>query len=116
MKILLYSITILLTIGCKGDNELAMQRGIQYYEWDKLEESILEFKYIIHSLNSNTKKLKFKEIELLSRAHHNLAVAYAKKSWYSDALQEAKQAFELIPTEENKNVIELIDKKLGAKK
>ena len=45
---------------------------------------------------------------MLSRAHHNLAVSYAKKKWYADAEKEAKHAFDLLPTEENKHVLELI--------
>ena len=61
-----------------------MERGIQFYEWDKLEDAVLEFQYVIHSLEGpQNKKLEYEEIKLLSRAHHNLAVAYAKKRWYT---------------------------------
>ena len=56
-----------------------MERGIQFYEWNRIEEAILEFKYVIHSFGSKTKNLEYKKIKLLSRAHHNLAIAYAKK-------------------------------------
>ena len=95
--------------GCKEDVELAMERGIQYYEWEQIESAILEFKYVIHNLSYEHNN--YKHIKLLSRAHHNLAVAYAKKTWYDDANKEAQKAFDLIPTEENKQVIELIKKK-----
>jgi len=98
-------------LGCKGDAELAMERGIQYYEWEKIEKAILEFKYVIHTLSDKTAKNGYKHIQILSRAHHNLAVAYAKKTWYNDAILEARKAFELIPTEENRKVMELIQKK-----
>ena len=54
-------------------------------------------------------------IQLLSRAHHNLAVAYAKKTWYNDAIMEARKAFELIPTDNNRRVMELIQKKTKEK-
>ena len=37
-------------MGCKNETELAMERGIQYYEWEKIEKAILEFKYVIHTL------------------------------------------------------------------
>ena len=100
-----------MTLGCKGDAELAMERGIQYYEWEKIEKAILEFKYVIHNLSAETGKKDYKKIQLLSRAHHNLAVAYAKKTWYNDAIMEARKAFELIPTDENRKVMELIQKK-----
>ena len=92
-----------------------MERGIQYYEWEKIEKAILEFKYVIHTLSAETGKKDYKDIQLLSRAHHNLAVSYAKKTWYNDAIMEARKAFELIPTDNNREVIELIQKKMAAK-
>ena len=106
------SILLIITaLGCKGDAELSMERGIQYYEWEKIEKAILEFKYVIHTLSAETEKKDYKQIQLLSRAHHNLAVAYAKKTWYNDAIIEARKAFELIPTDDNRKVMELIQKK-----
>ena len=105
---------MLLFLGCKGDAELAMERGIQYYEWEKIEKAILEFKYVIHTLSSETGKKHYQQIQLLSRAYHNLAVAYAKKTWYKDALKESKRAFELVPTDDNRKVMELIQKKISS--
>ena len=115
MKKYLSLLLIITTLGCKGDAELSMERGIQYYEWEKIEKAILEFKYVIHTLSAETGKKDYKHIQLLSRAHHNLAVAYAKKTWYNDAIMEARKAFELIPTEDNRKVMELIQKKTEGK-
>ena len=114
MKFFLYLFFIII-LGCKGEADLAMERGIQYYEWEKTEKAILEFKYVIHTLSAETGKKDYKDIQLLSRAHHNLAVAYAKKTWYNDAIMEARKAFELIPTDNNRKVIELIQKKMASK-
>ena len=115
LKKYLSLLIIITAIGCKGEAELAMERGIQYYEWEKIEKAILEFKYVIHILSAETGKKDYKHIQLLSRAHHNLAVAYAKKTWYNDAIMEARKAFELIPTEDNRKVMELIQKKTEGK-
>ena len=115
LKKYLSILLIITTLGCKGDAELAMERGIQYYEWEKTEKAILEFKYVIHTLSAETGKKDYKHIQLLSRAHHNIAVAYAKKTWYNDAIMEARKAFELIPTDENRKVMELIQKKTEQK-
>ena len=112
MKKHFYIIIIFALIGCKGDSTLAMERGIQYYEWGKIEKAILEFKYVIHSLSE---KKDYEHIKLLARAHHNLAVAYAKKTWYNDAVVEARNAFDLIPTDDNRKVMELIQKKMENK-
>ena len=115
MKKTFIILTILSSLGCKNDAELAMERGIHFYEWDRIEESVLEFKYVIHSLGSRSQKINYEEIKLLSRAHYNLAVAYAKKNWYRDAAEEARKAFELFPTDDNKKVLELIQTKVGRK-
>ena len=115
MKKYYYLLLIILTLGCKGDAELALERGIQYYKWEKIEKAILEFKYVIHTLSAETGKKDYNQIKLLSRAHHNLAVAYARKTWYNDAIMEARKAFELIPTDDNRKVMELIQNKKGDK-
>jgi len=115
LKKILFSLIILFSIGCKNDTELSMERGIQFYEWDLLEKAILEFNYVIHNLGNKTQKLDYNEIKLLSRAHHNLAVAYAKKKWYVDAIDEASKAFALFPTDDNRKVLELIQTKNSEK-
>jgi hypothetical protein len=99
------------SFGCNNENKLTMERGIQFYEWDMLEEAIMEFKNVTHALGTKSSQLDYSKIKLLSRAHHNLAVAYAKKKWYPEATKEAKKAFALYPSEENKRVLELIRKK-----
>ena len=107
---------IFLFMGCKNENDLAMERGIQYYEWNMVEKALLEFKFVIHSLGNRSKKLDSREIKLLSRAHYNLAVAYAKKKWYGDAVVEARKAFELFPSDDNRKVLELIQAQKPQKK
>ena len=111
MKKTLY-ILVLFLIGCNNEHKLTMERGIQYYEWDMIEESILEFKNVTHALGVDSDKLDYSKIKLLSRAHHNLSVAYAKKEWYAEAAQEAKKAFSLYPSDDNKKVLELIQQKI----
>ena len=105
-------LALIFIISCRNEHELTMERGIQYYEWDMIEHAVIEFKHVTHALRSKTKKLDFSNIKLLSRAHHNLAVAYAKQEWYSEASIEAEKAFELYPSIDNKKVLELIKKKL----
>ena len=112
MKKYLYPLLIFLALGCKDDAELAMERGIQYYKWEMIEKAVLEFKFVVHNLSSQNEKLDYSQVRLKSRAHHNLAVAYAKKEWYDDALLEAREAFELFPSDDNRKVMELIQKKI----
>ena len=103
-------------IGCKNETELTMERGIQYYEWDMIEKAVLEFKHVIHSLDVESNKIDYNNIKLLSRAHYNLAVVYAKKNWYEDAADEARKAFDLFPTDKNRKLLELIQIKLFQKR
>ena len=112
MKKYFYPLLIIVTLGCRGDSELAMERGIQYYEWDMIEKAVMEFKFVIHNLSFQNEKLDYSQIRLKSRAHHNLAVAYAKKNWYDDAAVEAREAFELFPSDDNRRVMELIQNKI----
>ena len=113
MKNYFYPLLIIIALGCKSDSELAMERGIQYYEWEMIEKSVLEFKFVIHNLSSQNEKLDYSQIRLKSRAHHNLAVAYAKKNWYDDAAVEAREAFELFPSDDNRKVMELIQNRIS---
>ena len=115
LKKTFFLLLIFLSIGCENKTELAMERGIQFYEWDMIEKAVLEFKHVIHRLGPQSEQLDYKKIKLLSRAHHNLAVAYAKKKWYTDAVNEAQKAFDLFPTDENRKLVELIQIKVQKK-
>lgn len=110
-KILPIILAVLFLYGCKGEAELAMERGIQYYEWNLVDKAILEFNRVVHMLSVTPHERDYKKIQLLARAHHNLSVSYAKKKWYNDAEKEARTAFDLYPSAENRTVLELIQKK-----
>ena len=112
LKLYIISFVLFIAIGCNNNHKLTMERGIQYYEWNMIEKAILEFKNVIHNLEKKSNNIDYSDIQLLSRAHHNLAVSYAKKDWLEEAVIEAKRAFELFPTEENKKVLDLIKNKL----
>jgi len=102
---------LLLTIGCKNNADLTMERGIQYYEWNLVDKAILEFNQVVHMFPKDSRSLDYNQVQLLSQAHHNLAVAYSKKEWFTDAEREARTAFELVPSSENKRVLDLIKDK-----
>ena len=93
MKQLTILLLLLLTIGCKNNADLTMERGIQYYEWNLVDKAILEFNQVVHMFPKDSRSLDYDQVQLLSQAHHNLAVAYAKKEWFTDAEREARSAF-----------------------
>jgi len=112
LKKYLYPLLIFLALGCKGDAELALGRGNEYYKRNEMEKAVLEYKFVIHDLSSQNKKLDHSQIKLKSRAHHNLAVAYAKKNWDEYATVEAREAFELYPSDKNRNLMNLIQNRI----
>ena len=111
MKKSIFLLIVLLIVGCKSNANLTMERGIQYFEWDLIDKAILEFNQVIHMFPEDTRKLNYEQLQILSQAHHNLAVAYAKKEWFKDAESEARIAFELVPSTENRRVLDLIKDK-----
>ncbi|MAR29932.1 MAG: hypothetical protein CMG24_03240 [Candidatus Marinimicrobia bacterium] len=85
-----------------------MERGIQYYEWNKFDLAILEFKKVVHLLSDKNQNMDYEQIRLLSQAHHNLSISYSKKGWNQEAEAEAQKAFDLVPSSENRTVLELL--------
>ena len=97
--------------SCQDQAELTMERGIQYYEWNKFDLAILEFKKVVHLLNEKNDNMNYEQIRLLSQAHHNLSISYSKKDWNNEAKIEAQKAFDLIPSNENRTVLDLLEEK-----
>ena len=107
-------LALFILYSCQDAAELTMERGIQYYEWNKFDYAILEFKKVVHLFSNKTDNLNYDQIRLLSQAHHNLSISYSKKGWNTEAQIEAKKAFDLIPSTDNKEVLELINNKLNS--
>jgi hypothetical protein len=112
MKKLLFISLLFIFVGCKSNAELSMERGIQYYEWEMIDEAILEFNTVIRELPENTHKLSNTELDLLTRAYHNISISYAKKGWFDMASQSAENAFWYKPTAENRKTLNAIKEKM----
>ena len=110
----LYIILILFLFSCKSDGELSMERGIHYYDWKMYNEAILEFNQAKYSQLRKNKK-SYDDIELLARCHYNIAITYAKMQLFQNAIQEAQQAYNLIPNKEYRELLNLIGQKLASK-
>ena len=62
--------------SCKSDLDLAMERGVQLYDWNRVDESMLEFSHVINSIRQKKYYSKY-DLELLSHANFNLGIAYS---------------------------------------
>ncbi len=99
---------IFLLAGCGEKPERHLDLGLWYYQKGLVDDAVLEFKEVIRLLPSDPRRLTRRELDIVARAHYNLAVAYARKKWYELALLEAEKTFELRPTPENYDLQELI--------
>ncbi len=106
--LVLLSLLIFLLAGCGEKPERHLDLGLWYYQKGLVDDAILEFKEVIRLLPADPRRLTSRELNVVTRAHYNLAVAYAKKQWYELALLEAEKTFELRPTPENYQLQELI--------
>ena len=102
---------LLLLAGCSEKPERHLDLGKWYYQKGLVDDAILEFKEAIRLLPADPRRMSSRELDIVARAHYNLAVAYAKKNWYELALLEAGKTFELRPTPRNYELQELIRKR-----
>ncbi len=109
--LVLFPLLIFLLAGCGEKPERHLDLGLWYYQKGLVDDAVLEFKEVIRLLPSDPRRLTRRELDIVARAHYNLAVAYAKKKWYELALLEAEKTFELRPTPENYKLQDLIRKR-----
>ena len=114
MRIILYFFLVFFISSCKSDAELSMERGIHYYDWKMYNEAILEFNQAKYSQLKKSEK-SYEDIKLLARSHYNIAITYAKMQLFQNAMQEAQQAYNLIPNKEYRELLNLIGQELGPK-
>tara|TARA_Y100000590_G_C15293514_1_gene853491 strand:- start:159 stop:503 length:345 start_codon:yes stop_codon:yes gene_type:complete len=107
MRKYIYITIILLCGACKSDAELSMERGIKYFEWGKYKDAILEFNEAKYLQMVNGHR-SYDDLKLLAHTHYNLAITHAKLNNLSKALDEAQRAFTLIPKEEYRELLALI--------
>ena len=98
-------------LGCKDNPERHFNLGNWYYQKGLVDEAILEYREVIRLYPLETRMMERKDIDLLAKAHYNLAIAYSKKGWYDYALKEAETTFDIWPTKENYEMVELLKKR-----
>jgi len=98
-------------MGCSEDPQRHLDLGQWYYQKGLVDDAILEYKEAIRLAPADPRRMSSRELTMVAQAHYNLAIAYARKSWYELALAEAKKTFGLRPTTENYKLQELISKR-----
>tara|TARA_Y100001960_G_C14686663_1_gene834156 strand:- start:236 stop:535 length:300 start_codon:yes stop_codon:yes gene_type:complete len=88
-----------------------MERGIKLYDWNKLDDAIVEFNKVKYLLDYDGKQ-SLESIQLLAQAHFNLGITYAKMELYNQAEQEILNAISLIPNKEYRDVLNMVRNKI----
>ncbi|MFQ6614472.1 MAG: hypothetical protein ACE5D1_06470 [Fidelibacterota bacterium] len=99
---------ILALTGCRDNPARHLQLGNWYFQKGLLSEAILEFKEVIRLYPENPRELSREDFQSLTQAHYNLSLVYTKKSWWDVALKEAEICFDLQPTKDHYELIQLI--------
>ena len=116
IKQLLILSFLLFIIGCKEDPQRHLKLGQWYAQKGLIEEAILEFKEVTRLFPLEVQALSREDFTTLSKAHYNLSLMYTKKGWWEYALREAKNSFDLSPSPDTHELVELIKEKLDLHK
>ena len=113
LKIVLIILIIFFTNACQNSPERHLELGNWYLQKDLIDEAITEFREVDRMFPVDHSKLTREEYQILGMAHFKLAIAYTKKGWWKYALEEAKNSFELQPSKDTHELVELIQEKLA---
>ena len=113
LKIVLIILIIFFMGACQDSPERHLELGNWYLQKDLVDEAIIEFREVDRMFPIDHSKLTREEYQILGTAHFKLALAYTKKGWWKYALEEAKNSFELQPSKDTHELVELIQEKLA---
>ena len=107
-KALFLTATLVFISSCKNDPQRHLELGEWYAKKGLVEEAILEFKEVTRLYPASLNNLNREDYQSLSKAHYNLSLMYTKKGWWDYALKEAEKCFQLQPTKENFDLLDII--------
>ena len=116
IKQLIIILAALLVFSCEKDPEQHLELGNWYLQKGLIDEAITEFREVSRLLPSDLSQLDRNQFKVLGTAHFKLALSYTKKGWWEYALREAENSFELSPSPDTHELVELIKEKLTLQK
>ena len=116
IKQLIIMLAALLVFSCEKDPEQHLELGNWYLQKGLIDEAIMEFREVSRLLPPDHSQLDRNQFKVLGRAHFKLALSYTKKGWWEYALREAENSFELSPSPDTHELVELIKEKLTLQK
>ena len=116
IKHLIIIIATFLLFSCEKDPEQHLELGNWYLQKGLIDEAITEFREVSRLLPPDHSQLDRSQFKVLGTAHFKLALSYTKKGWWEYALREAENSFELSPSSDTHELVELIKEKLALQK
>lgn len=111
--LLAVSVLTLFATSCEEDPSRHLKLGNWYFQKGLVDDAILEYREVVRLYPPETTDLSREELNTVMKAHYNLAIAYSKKGWYEYALKEAETTFDIWPTKDNYEMVELLKKRRG---
>ena len=111
-KNLFFSLILMVFFSCQEDPERHLELGNWYLHKGLIDDAITEFREVSRLLPPDHSKLNRDQFKILGTAHFKLAVSYTKKGWWEYALREAENSFDLSPSPDTHELVELIKEKL----
>ena len=111
-----HSLLVLIALfcfSCEKDPEQHLELGNWYLQKGLIDDAITEYREVSRLLPPDHSKLNREQFKVLGTAHFKLALSYTKKGWWEYALREAKNSFELSPSPETHELVELIKEKIS---
>jgi len=115
-KNLFFSLILMVFFSCQEDPERHLELGNWYLQKGLIDDAITEFREVSRLLPPDHSKLNRNQFKILGTAHFKLALSYTKKGWWEYALREAENSFDLSPSPDTHELVELIKEKLTLQK
>ena len=115
-KNLFFSLIFIVFFSCQEDPERHLELGNWYLQKGLIDDAITEFREVSRLLPPDHSKLNRDQFKILGTAHFKLALSYTKKGWWEYALREAENSFDLSPSPDTHELVELIKEKLTLNK
>ena len=115
-KNLFFSLILLVFFSCQEDPERHLELGNWYLQKGLIDDAITEFREVSRLLPPDHSKLNRDQFKILGTAHFKLALSYTKKGWWEYALREAENSFDLSPSPDTHELVELIKEKITLNK
>jgi len=115
-KNLFFSLILMVFFSCQEDPERHLELGNWYLQKGLIDDAITEFREVSRLLPPDHSKLNRDQFKILGTAHFKLALSYTKKGWWEYALREAENSFDISPSPDTHELVELIKEKLTLQK